>query len=586
MSHILIAYERESEQNALTQLLTSRGHTVVRSANGLEALEIARRDPPEVVVSDVVLPRLDGIGLCRKWKQDERLQSIPFVFYSRRYDDPKYERFAMELGTEKFLPRSVRPESLLSVIDEVVAQAPARETPAPQPTFDVSAMSRSQALVREQQLRAQLSELEATAQRHAAGEAQFRGLFEDNPLPLMIVDHATRGFIAVNGAALEFYGYKRAEFLALAQPTLIATQVREGDDTVWHVRKDGKRAPVVVASTEIRFEGRTAELMCVQEITAHTQELQSLQAQIKLQRNLLDALPTAWCLIDGSGHVLDVNDVYCRMSGYGRDELLRKSLADLEVNGGTSETEYEAQHRRRDGAIYPVDVRVTPLRDAAGSETSARLLLIQEPSPRALALLTAQHRAQREANEFAQLAVGMLEQHEPCAKGSSARVAKLASEIARELGLSAKQCERVRLAGLLHDIGLIGIPQSLLMKPAALTDAEMSLVRTHAAAGAEMLSKLQDSQIAEIVHQHHERVNGSGYPRALTGEAISIEARVLAVADVFEAMCSARPHRPALGMDAALKEIESNAGVLYDGKVANAALRVIRKDSFDLDAAA
>ena len=129
MGVILVAYERESEQTALEQLLTSRGHRIVKAANGLAALDAARREPPHAVVSDIVLPRMDGFALCRKWKQDERLQAIPFVFYTRRHDDPKYERFALELGAEKFLARSEQPDALAEVIDELLgAAAPANVT--------------------------------------------------------------------------------------------------------------------------------------------------------------------------------------------------------------------------------------------------------------------------------------------------------------------------------------------------------------------------------------------------------------------------------------------------------------------------
>src|SRR5688500_7238457 len=120
MGVILIAFERESEQSTLEQLLTTRGHRVMKSANGLAALDAARRDPPHAIVSDIVLPRMDGFALCRKWKQDERLQNIPFVFYTRRHDDPKYERFALELGAERFLARSTPPEKLLTALDELL----------------------------------------------------------------------------------------------------------------------------------------------------------------------------------------------------------------------------------------------------------------------------------------------------------------------------------------------------------------------------------------------------------------------------------------------------------------------------------
>ena len=122
MGVILIAFEREAELSALEQLLSGRGHRVVRSGNGLAALDAARREPPHAIVSDIVLPRMDGFALCRKWKQDERLQAIPFVFYTRRHDDPKYERFALELGAERFLARSVPPETLVTALDELLLQ--------------------------------------------------------------------------------------------------------------------------------------------------------------------------------------------------------------------------------------------------------------------------------------------------------------------------------------------------------------------------------------------------------------------------------------------------------------------------------
>src|SRR3954463_2204122 len=136
MGVILIAFEREAELGALEQLLVSKGHRVVRSGNGLAALDAARREPPHAIVSDIVLPRMDGFALCRKWKQDERLQSIPFLFYTRRHDDPKYERFALELGAERFLARSVQPDALLGAVDDLVTRSPRTSETTPVPKLD------------------------------------------------------------------------------------------------------------------------------------------------------------------------------------------------------------------------------------------------------------------------------------------------------------------------------------------------------------------------------------------------------------------------------------------------------------------
>ncbi|HEY8538805.1 MAG TPA: response regulator, partial [Steroidobacteraceae bacterium] len=324
MGVILVAYERESEQTALEQLLGGRGHQVVKASNGLTALDLARREPPHLVVSDIVLPRMDGFALCRKWKQDERLQSIPFIFYTRRHDDPKYERFALELGAERFLARTAQPEALAEAVDQllnkaaeaaaldrtVIQRRPARQKAeaaasaegAQQQLMQAHAQALAQlkaeheqalsqaqqraeqavatlkreheqalatarqALERAQEahgrLRAQIAELEATQERIAAGEARFRRVFEANPLPMWIADHATRGFIAVNDAALELYGYTRAEFLALNREALDAPahemRDEEAANVVAHKSKAGETLFVALASEPIEFDGRKA----------------------------------------------------------------------------------------------------------------------------------------------------------------------------------------------------------------------------------------------------------------------------------------------------------------------------------------
>ncbi|MCX7843973.1 MAG: HD-GYP domain-containing protein [Candidatus Bipolaricaulota bacterium] len=168
---------------------------------------------------------------------------------------------------------------------------------------------------------------------------------------------------------------------------------------------------------------------------------------------------------------------------------------------------------------------------------------------------------------------------EPYTAGHQRRVAELACAIAQELGLSAERIQGLRVAALLHDVGkALFVPIEILSKPGKLTDLEMALIREHPRAGYEILRRVEFPwPVAEIVHQHHERLDGSGYPRGLKGEAILLEARILAVADVVEAMSSHRPYRPALGVEAALAEIREKAGKLYDPKVVEACLRVFAR---------
>src|SRR5690606_18723548 len=160
-------------------------------------------------------------------------------------------------------------------------------------------------------------------------------------------------------------------------------------------------------------------------------------------------------------------------------------------------------------------------------------------------------------------------------------VATLAVALAREAGLDSRSQDAVRVAALLHDIGNIAVPAAILAKPAPLSEVELALMRTHAEEGCKLLADIDfGAPIADIILEHHERIDGSGYPRGLKGDDILIEARVLAIADTVEAMCSPRPYRPALGMDAAIDEINRNAGRLYDVHLVSACTRLVRQRGF------
>jgi putative nucleotidyltransferase with HDIG domain len=160
-------------------------------------------------------------------------------------------------------------------------------------------------------------------------------------------------------------------------------------------------------------------------------------------------------------------------------------------------------------------------------------------------------------------------------------VCELAIAIATELKLSNDQIEGLRMAAILHDVGKISIPAEILSKPGKLTDIEFRLIKTHPQAGYDILNGIEFPwPVARTVREHHERINGSGYPQNLKGKDIIIEARILAVADVVEAMASYRPYRQSLGIHAALDEIEKNKGIFYDKDVADACLKLFREKGY------
>ncbi|MEK7374392.1 MAG: HD domain-containing phosphohydrolase, partial [Thermodesulfobacteriota bacterium] len=175
----------------------------------------------------------------------------------------------------------------------------------------------------------------------------------------------------------------------------------------------------------------------------------------------------------------------------------------------------------------------------------------------------------------------IVEQRDPYTAGHQERVANLSVTIAQDMNLSKDQISGIRMAGMIHDIGKMNVPAEILSKPTQLSHIELELIKSHAETGYRILETIAfPYPVAKISYQHHERIDGSGYPQGLKGDEISLEARILAVADVVEAMASHRPYRPALGIDAALEEIEKNRGVLYDNTVADACLRLFREKGF------
>ncbi|MFC1841215.1 HD domain-containing phosphohydrolase [Thermodesulfobacteriota bacterium] len=175
-----------------------------------------------------------------------------------------------------------------------------------------------------------------------------------------------------------------------------------------------------------------------------------------------------------------------------------------------------------------------------------------------------------------------VESRDPYTAGHQLRVAELAYVIAEEMGWPLGQVKGVRMAGMIHDLGKISVPAEILSKPTRLTDIEFELIKTHPRVGYEILKGIDFPwPIAQVVYQHHERIDGSGYPKGLKGEEIIKEARIMAVADVVEAMGSHRPYRAALGGEEALEEISKNRGITYDQEVVDICLEIFRKGKFN-----
>ena len=241
---------------------------------------------------------------------------------------------------------------------------------------------------------------------------------------------------------------------------------------------------------------------------------------------------------------------------------------------------------RKDGSTVPVEVKCSFLRDGDGQPVEI-LAIARDITQRKKAeeeIKRGTERLLKTMENTIQAMAMIVEMRDPYTAGHQKRVSQLACAIADKIGLSPDRITGLRLAGLIHDIGKVRVPTEILTHPDGLSEAEFNIIKVHPQVGHEILKTVESSwHIADIVYQHHERMDGSGYPLGLRGSEITLEARILAVADVVEAMASHRPYRPALGLDKALAEISQNRGLLYDPEVVDTCLNLFEKQKFKFD---
>jgi putative nucleotidyltransferase with HDIG domain len=238
------------------------------------------------------------------------------------------------------------------------------------------------------------------------------------------------------------------------------------------------------------------------------------------------------------------------------------------------ETDYTEADLR---ALAAIAEHVAPLLDARLRRERAD----EELAESAARLVRQAERIARTLTSVVDVTSSIVELRDPYTAGHQRRVSELAGSVAESLGMSGDEIGDIRVAGLLHDIGKAGIPTEILTKPGALSPIEFKLIKGHAEAGYRLaVSANMAEPIAEMIYEHHERLDGSGYPRGLTGAQTLFGAKVLAVADVVEAMMSHRPYRPALGIKAALAEIKRGTGTRYDTLVAQTCVRLFNEEGF------
>jgi PAS domain S-box-containing protein len=339
------------------------------------------------------------------------------------------------------------------------------------------------------------------------------------------------------------------------------------------------------------------------ELEMQNEQLRQTQAELEtaLTRytDLYDFAPVAYLTLDERGWVLEANLTAARLLGTERSRLVQQSLAPFirpeDIKQFRDHLVTVVQDRPvpplelnllgKDGAEVAVQLDSLLVPDAAGHPQVRTSLIDLTDRRRAEESLAASYEKLRSAlSGTVQALSATVETRDPYTSGHQRRVAHLVGAISLEMGFSQEQCDGMQALGLLHDIGKIAVPAEILSKPGKLSEIEFNLIKAHPQAGYDILKDIElPWPIAQPVLQHHERLDGSGYPQGLTGPDIALEARLLTVADVVEAMASHRPYRPALGIEQALAEISRNRGVLYDPEVVDVCVKLFTGKSFQFD---
>ena len=455
----------------------------------------------------------------------------------------------------------------------------------------------------------------ATERALQQSEEKYRQLLNHAPAGIYEIDFLKRTFVNVNDVMCEYTGYTKEELLSLSPFDILTeesktrfierfTKISLGEkvpETVeFKIRGKNKREFWVLLNSKLVYEngfpkGATA---VVHDITERKLAEEALRRSEEKYRLLIDNANDG-VFIAQNGTIKFPNPKTMEILGYGADELgqipylalvhpedrmvLRQAEAKRATNGETASI-YSVRVTNKTGRQVWAQISSVPIYwdDKPATLNFLRDITLQKVAEDELKQTV--EKLRKVTGATVQAMAQTVEVRDPYTAGHQKRVSNIARAIAAEMGLSSDMIEGIRMAGNIHDIGKISVPAEILSKPGILSDIQFALIKEHPKTGHEILKGIEfPCDIARIVLQHHERIDGSGYPKGLFGDDILVEARILAVADVVEAMTSHRPYRPALGIEKALDEISSKKGKLYDAHVVDTFERALRQGNVELE---
>jgi putative nucleotidyltransferase with HDIG domain len=550
MNKVLIVDDQEQNLYLLKTLLGGNGYQVLEAANGAEALALARTSPPDVIISDILMPVMDGFSLCLEWKKDTGLRNIPFVFYTATYTDPKDEEFALSLGAARFIVKPVETEEFISMLAQLLTEVESGTLAAPERALREEAayyQMYNEALIRK--LEDKMLELDKTnraLEEDIAGrkraETEITRLLEESQRRLRQVEALHSIDIAIS-ASLDL----RTILNVLLKHVESLLEVDAADILLFYPHLGQFKF-----SAGRGFRTDDMERLYVRSGTSLAGQAVTKRRTVRVSADLKSKTDADTALI------------------YQKEGFVAYAGVPLIAKGqikGVLEVYHRSVHRPDPEWLKLLE---TLAGQAAIAIDNAQLFDNLQQSNRELALaydatIAGWSRA--------------MDLRDKETEGHTQRVTELTLKLARAMRISESELAQIRRGALLHDIGKMGVPDNILLKADQLTDEEWEKMRQHPVWAYEMLSSIRYLQPAlDIPYCHHEKWDGSGYPRGLKGEEIPIAARVFAVADVWDAITSDRPYRKGWSEEDALKYIEQQSGKYFDPNVVQEFFRLIHED--------
>ena len=470
-------------------------------------------------------------------------------------------------------------------------------------------------------VRRDISERRQMEEELRESEARFRDMA--SLLPQVIFEADEKGkFTFVNRQGLEIFGYSAAEAAGMNVLETIIPQDRSRameniadrmkglnspPNEYTAIRKDGSTFPVTIYASPIvcnsRYAGMRGILIDVTERKQTEEMLRESEAKYRLLAE--NARDNIWTM-DMNLRFTYMSPSVLQVRGYTVEEVMAQSLEEvftpssLEIAVKAFEEELalesmgpkglsrmrtlELEHICKDGSTVWVEINTSFLRDTDGhpigilgvSRDIAERKLNEEKLAKSYKSL------KKTLNDAIETMVKIVEMRDPYTAGHQRKVADLATAIAKEMKLEDDEIDQLKMAAIIHDIGKIYVPSDILNKPGKLSEIELQLIKSHSQYGHDIVKGMNcPRSVSQAILQHHERLDGSGYPNRLKGEDTILAAKILAVADVVEAIASHRPYRPARGVHIAMEEISKNTGKLYDPDVVDACLKLFTSGKFE-----